>query len=81
MGKIIKLWSDIVEVKFDKQNLPLINQLLTTNNGKTFLLVKRIIDEQTVRAIIIYSSKEINIDDEVVNTNKVSWFLLVQIQK
>ncbi|WP_427867613.1 MSC_0618 family F1-like ATPase beta subunit [Mycoplasmopsis arginini] len=70
MGKIIKLWSDIVEVKFDKKNLPLINQLLTTNNGKTFLLVKRIIDEQTVRAIIIYSSKEINIDDEIVNTKQ-----------
>lgn len=70
MGKIIKLWSDIVEVKFNKKDLPLVNQLLTTNNGKTFLLVKRIIDEETIRAIIIYSSKEININDEIINTKQ-----------
>ncbi|BAP39719.1 ATP synthase beta chain [Metamycoplasma canadense] len=70
MGKIIKLWSDVVEIKFNKKDLPLVNQLLTTNNGMTYLLVKRIIDEETIRAIIIYSSKEININDEIVNTKK-----------
>ncbi|SYV89776.1 ATP synthase F1 subunit beta [Metamycoplasma alkalescens] len=50
--------------------MPLVNHLLTTNNGKTYLLVKRILDEETIRAIIIYSSKPINIDDEVINTNQ-----------
>ncbi|WP_110858312.1 MSC_0618 family F1-like ATPase beta subunit [Metamycoplasma alkalescens] len=70
MAKIIKLWSDIVEIKFEKNKLPLVNHLLTTNNGKTYLLVKRILDEETIRAIIIYSSKPINIDDEVINTNQ-----------
>ncbi|AZZ65400.1 F0F1 ATP synthase subunit beta [Metamycoplasma phocicerebrale] len=70
MGKIIKLWSDIVEIKFPKNGLPSVNHLLTTNKGKTFLLVKRIIDEETVRAIIIYASKEITMEDEIVNTKK-----------
>ncbi|MGX9364329.1 MSC_0618 family F1-like ATPase beta subunit [Mycoplasma sp. 527] len=70
MGKIVKLWSDIIEVKFNKKELPLVNQLLTTNDGKTYLLVKRIIDEETIRAIIIYSSKEININDEIINTKQ-----------
>ncbi|WP_438340299.1 MSC_0618 family F1-like ATPase beta subunit [Mycoplasma sp. 125] len=70
MGKIVKLWSDIIEVKFNKKELPLVNQLLTANDGKTYLLVKRIIDEETIRAIIIYSSKEININDEIINTKQ-----------
>ncbi|WP_373422510.1 MSC_0618 family F1-like ATPase beta subunit [Mycoplasma enhydrae] len=70
MGKIIKLWSDIVEIKFPKNSLPAVNHLLTTNDGKTYLLVKRVIDEETVRAIIIYSSKEICMTDKIVNTKK-----------
>ncbi|PZW01595.1 F-type H+-transporting ATPase subunit beta [Metamycoplasma auris] len=70
MGKIIRFWSDILEIRFDKENLPQVNHLLTTNDGKTYLLVKRIIDEQTVRAIIIYSSKPININDQITNTKQ-----------
>ncbi|MCF1355183.1 MSC_0618 family F1-like ATPase beta subunit [Metamycoplasma hominis] len=68
-GKIIKIWSDIVEVEFN-QDLPAINHLLTLHEGKTFLLVKRLIDEKHVRAIVVYASKDISINEEVVNTHK-----------
>ncbi|ENY68824.1 ATP synthase beta chain [Metamycoplasma auris 15026] len=70
MGKIVRFWSDILEIKFTKENLPQVNHLLTTNDNKTYLLVKRIIDEETIRAIIIYSSKPININDKIINTKK-----------
>ncbi|MGC7178768.1 MSC_0618 family F1-like ATPase beta subunit [Metamycoplasma hominis] len=68
-GKIIKIWSDIVEVEFN-QDLPAINHLLTLHEGKTFLLVKRLIDEKHVRAIVVYASKDISVNEEVVNTHK-----------
>ena len=68
-GKIIKIWSDIVEVEFS-QDLPAINHLLTLHEGKTFLLVKRLIDEKHVRAIVVYASKDISVNEEVVNTHK-----------
>ncbi|AKF41048.1 ATP synthase F0F1 subunit beta [Mycoplasmopsis canis] len=66
-GKIINLWSDVIEVQFSKENLPKVNYLLTLHYGKTFLLVKRILNDTTVRAIIIYNSQEISINDEVTN--------------
>lgn len=66
-GKIINLWSDVIEIEFPKNNLPKVNYLLTLHNGKTYLLVKRILNDTTVRAIIIYNSQEISINDEVTN--------------
>ncbi|WP_322910697.1 MSC_0618 family F1-like ATPase beta subunit [Mycoplasmopsis felis] len=70
-GKIINLWSDVIEIEFDKSNLPEVNHLLTLHNDQTYLLVKRVLDETTVRAIIIYNSEEISINDQVKNTKKV----------
>ncbi|MGP1451558.1 MAG: MSC_0618 family F1-like ATPase beta subunit [Metamycoplasmataceae bacterium] len=69
-GKITKIWSDIVEIKFSKNNLPSINHLLTLHNKQTFLLVKRIVDQESIRAIIVYASKPLAIDDVVENTGK-----------
>ncbi|WP_027334538.1 MSC_0618 family F1-like ATPase beta subunit [Mycoplasmopsis felifaucium] len=69
-GKIINLWSDVIEVEFDKDNLPEVNHLLTLHDGKTFLLVKRVLNDTTIRAIIIYNSEEISINDKVINTKK-----------
>ncbi|BBU47805.1 F0F1 ATP synthase subunit beta [Mycoplasmopsis felis] len=69
-GKIINLWSDVIEIEFDKSNLPEVNHLLTLHNDQTYLLVKRVLDETTVRAIIIYNSEEISINDQVKNTKK-----------
>ncbi|MEI2461782.1 F0F1 ATP synthase subunit beta [Mycoplasmopsis felis] len=69
-GKIINLWSDVIEIEFDKSNLPEVNHLLTLHNDQTYLLVKRVLNETTVRAIIIYNSEEISINDQVKNTKK-----------
>ncbi|TDV22864.1 F-type H+-transporting ATPase subunit beta [Mycoplasmopsis mustelae] len=69
-GKIINLYSDVIEIEFTKENLPEVNQLLTLHDHKTYLLVKRVLNDTTVRAIIIYNSQEISIDDAVVNTKK-----------
>ena len=67
-GRIVKIWSDIVEIEFSKNSLPSIDHLLTLHDGKTYLLVQRIVDETTIRAIIIYTSQDISINDEVTNT-------------
>ena len=68
-GRVIKIWSDIVEVEF-KNELPALNHLLTTHDGNTFLLVKRLVDATHARAIVVYASKELAINDVIVNTNK-----------
>ncbi len=49
-GKIINILGDVVEVEFSKGNLPLVNHLLTTHDGQTYLLVKSIINESTIKA-------------------------------
>ncbi|MCU4117249.1 F0F1 ATP synthase subunit beta [Mycoplasma zalophi] len=69
-GQIVKFNSDVLEIKFSSDNLPKINNILTLHDGKTYLLVKRILDFETVRAIVIYSFKPISINDEVFNTQK-----------
>lgn len=69
-GKVTKFWSDVVEIQFTKGKLPKLNNIITLHDGKTYLLAKRLIDDKTVRAIIIYLSKEIGIGDEVVDTHK-----------
>ncbi|AXE60539.1 F0F1 ATP synthase subunit beta [[Mycoplasma] phocae] len=69
-GVVKKIWSDIIEIKFPKKSLPTINSLLTLHKGETFLLVKRIIDEETIRAIIVYSAKDIAINEKVEDTKK-----------
>ncbi|WP_303923607.1 MSC_0618 family F1-like ATPase beta subunit [Ureaplasma parvum] len=68
-GRVIKIWSDIVEIEF-KNNLPALNHLLTTHDGNTFLLVKRLVDATHARAIVVYASKDLAINDIVINTNK-----------
>ncbi|ACF07161.1 ATP synthase F1 subunit beta [Metamycoplasma arthritidis] len=69
-GTITRIWPDIVEISFPSGKIPSTNQLLTLHDGKTFLLVKRVIDKKRVRAIIIYAVKEITINDDVTNTQK-----------
>ncbi|QJR44187.1 MSC_0618 family F1-like ATPase beta subunit [Mycoplasma miroungirhinis] len=69
-GQIIKFNLDVLEIKFATNNLPKINDLLTLHDGKTYLLVKRILDFETVRAIVIYAYQPISISDQVINTNK-----------
>ncbi|WP_027122992.1 MSC_0618 family F1-like ATPase beta subunit [Metamycoplasma spumans] len=69
-NKITQISSDIIEVKFAENELPKLNDLLTLHNGKTFLLVKRILNATTILAIVVYANQPISLDDEVVNTKK-----------
>ncbi|MBD4756192.1 F0F1 ATP synthase subunit beta, partial [Xanthomonas citri pv. citri] len=50
-GRVINILGDVVEVEFSKDNLPLVNHLLTTHDGQTYLLVKSVINETTIKAI------------------------------
>ncbi|WP_029513576.1 MSC_0618 family F1-like ATPase beta subunit [Mycoplasmopsis primatum] len=70
IGKIIKIWSDIAEIEFKENHLPSVNHVLTAHNNETFLLVKRIIDSKSVRAIIVYAAKPLAINDIVKSTGK-----------
>ncbi|EOA07087.1 ATP synthase beta chain [Mycoplasma yeatsii 13926] len=69
-GKIISISGDVIDIEFDSKHLPLVNHLLTTHNNTTYLLVKSIISNIHIRAIVIYSSKSISLSDVVKNTNK-----------
>ncbi|MCT4469645.1 MSC_0618 family F1-like ATPase beta subunit [Mycoplasma sp. HS2188] len=69
-GKIIKFNSDVIEIQFEGGELPKVNTLLTLHEGKTYLLVKRILSDTTVRAIVIYTYQPISMSDEVFNTQK-----------
>ncbi|MDJ1645557.1 MSC_0618 family F1-like ATPase beta subunit [Mycoplasma phocimorsus] len=68
MAKITKLWTDTVQVEFAKGSTPKLNSILTLHNGKTYLLTKRIIDDENAKAVIIYKDANIAIGDEVVDT-------------
>ncbi|QVK01686.1 F0F1 ATP synthase subunit beta [Mycoplasma mycoides subsp. capri] len=69
-GKILSISGDVIEVQFEKSNLPSINHLLTTHDNQTYLLVKSVINETNIKAIIIYAYKQISLSDEIINTNK-----------
>ncbi|WFQ90064.1 MSC_0618 family F1-like ATPase beta subunit [Mycoplasma feriruminatoris] len=69
-GKIISISGDVIEVQFEPSNLPSINQLLTTHDNQTYLLVKSVINDTNIKAIIIYASKQISLSDPVINTKK-----------
>ncbi|WFQ95885.1 ATP synthase F0F1 subunit beta [Mycoplasma feriruminatoris] len=69
-GKIISISGDVIEVQFEPSNLPSINQLLTTHDNHTYLLVKSVINDTNIKAIIIYASKQISLSDPVINTKK-----------
>ncbi|MDP4040431.1 MSC_0618 family F1-like ATPase beta subunit [Mycoplasma mycoides] len=69
-GKILSISGDVIEVQFEKSNLPSINHLLTTHDNQTYLLVKSVINETNIKAIIIYGYKQISLSDEIINTNK-----------
>lgn len=69
-GKIINLWSDVIDIEFAPNSLPEVDHLLTLHDNQTFLLVKRILNETTVKAIVIYTAQEIGLSDVVVNTKK-----------
>lgn len=69
-AKISKIWTDVIEVTFDDKSLPKINTILTSANGKNVYMVKKILDERKLYAVIIEALSPISIDDEIANTNR-----------
>ncbi|KEZ20952.1 MSC_0618 family F1-like ATPase beta subunit [Mycoplasma capricolum] len=69
-GKILSISGDVIEVQFEPSNLPSINHLLTTHDNQTYLLVKSVINDTNIKAIIIYAYKQISLSDVIINTKK-----------
>lgn len=69
-GKILQFNSDVLDIEFSASELPKVNQLLTLHNSKTYLLVKRVVSDTVVKAIVIYTAQPIALNDKVTNTNK-----------
>ncbi|QZE12328.1 MSC_0618 family F1-like ATPase beta subunit [Mycoplasma sp. Ms02] len=69
-AKISKIWTDMVEVKYNGEALPKINTLVETKDSKAVLIVKKIIDEQTLYAVLIDAQNPISIDEEVISHHK-----------
>ncbi|ENY69037.1 ATP synthase beta chain [Mycoplasmopsis bovigenitalium 51080] len=69
-GKILQFNSDVLDIQFSASKLPKVNHLLTLHGSKTYLLVKRVVSDTVVKAIVIYAAQPIALDDKVTNTNK-----------
>lgn len=69
-GKILQFNSDVLDIEFSASELPKVNHLLTLHDSKTYLLVKRVVSDTVVKAIVIYAAQPIALDDKVTNTNK-----------
>ncbi|MFV8476422.1 MSC_0618 family F1-like ATPase beta subunit [Mycoplasma sp. BRA290] len=68
-GIVTKIWTDVVEVSFPKDQLPKINNILASASDQTHLLVKKIVNENIVYAVIIDANETIAIDQEYFDTN------------
>ncbi|WP_334199144.1 hypothetical protein [Mycoplasma struthionis] len=68
MAKITKIWTDVVEINFNKSNMPKINDILLKKDKTSSFMVKKIVDDETVYAMIIRTDGKIQINDEIINT-------------
>lgn len=71
-GIVTKIWSDVIEVKFPPKlaKAPQIGDVVLLHEGQTFMVIERIMDQQTVRAISIHIEKEISIGEAAYGTGK-----------
>ncbi|WP_406614354.1 MSC_0618 family F1-like ATPase beta subunit [Mycoplasma corogypsi] len=67
-ARISKIWTDVVEVRFENESLPKIDAILKVEN-KALLLVKKIVNDKELYAVIIESYANLVIGDAVLNTN------------
>lgn len=69
VGVVTQIWTNVCEIKFnsDFEKIQL-EQRLTMHNDKTVLVIKKILNESTVRAIVIFKNEDISIGDKVINT-------------
>ncbi|MEG3826285.1 F0F1 ATP synthase subunit beta, partial [Mesomycoplasma ovipneumoniae] len=69
IGFVSQIWTNVAEIKFqtDLDKIQL-EQALTMHQNTTVLVIKKILDANTVRAIVIAKSQPIAVGHQVVNT-------------
>ncbi|WP_416738234.1 MSC_0618 family F1-like ATPase beta subunit [Mycoplasmopsis meleagridis] len=67
-AKITKIWSDVIEITFENETLPAVNSLLKTKDD-SFLLVKKIVSDTTLLAVIVDSKDNLAINEEITALN------------
>lgn len=67
-GKVINIFSDVIDVEFQPGNLPYVGQILRIND-QIILSVEMIISETIVRTIILKQKGELAINQEVINSH------------
>ncbi|PAK20937.1 F0F1 ATP synthase subunit beta [Mycoplasmopsis agassizii] len=72
IGKISNIYTNVVEVKFNniEEHKFHLDHILTGHNKQSFLQIKRIIDKNTVLAIVIEAKENFKLGEEVVNTQR-----------
>lgn len=68
-GKVIALNSDVIDIQFPKSSLPQMGIILRTESGAV-LSTEIILDEQTVRAIVLSQNANISLNENVESTDK-----------
>ncbi|VEU76141.1 MSC_0618 family F1-like ATPase beta subunit [Mycoplasmopsis columboralis] len=63
-GQITKIWSDVLEITFPKGELPLVDTLIVDKHNSV-LMVKKIISNTAVLAVIVKNRGEFTLNDEV----------------
>jgi len=68
-GKIVKITSDVIDVKFSGKNVPSVGTTAQTKSG-VILMVEAIISSNVVQAVIIRSNSPLAINEVVTSENK-----------
>lgn len=69
-AKITKIWTDVVQISFSNEELPKINTLILTQDNLNYLMVKKILDQNNLLAMIIYNETPFYINQKVKCLNK-----------
>ncbi|MEE3928181.1 F0F1 ATP synthase subunit beta [Mycoplasmopsis ciconiae] len=69
-AKISKLWNDVIEVEFKNENAASVDYILTTEDKLATFIVKKIINDSKVYAVVIDSSRNLKLNEALVNTNQ-----------
>ncbi|MDZ7293448.1 MSC_0618 family F1-like ATPase beta subunit [Mycoplasmopsis pulmonis] len=70
-GIVVKIWTNVIQVKFEKsQQKPKVDQIILVGSENNVYMIKNIISEDEVRAILIKTSQRVFIGQVVLNTMK-----------
>lgn len=71
IGLVKKVSTNVIEIEFEKpQKNLMINNALSAHNDSTLLLIKTLLSDKKVIAIVVYSEKNLAVNDEVINLEK-----------